>query len=97
MQEMIKCSVSLLALYSSNKDSNTVLSYTEIIRNTEIEFDTKISFELHKCNFIDETGLLLMPIYMFGNMKLITTLWYQLCVRRQGNTFLPTRCVTPVL
>ena len=57
MQEMRNCSISLLALKFSNKDSNTVLSYTEIIRNTELKFDTKISFELSQCNLRDETGV----------------------------------------
>ena len=57
MQEMRNCSVSLLALEFNTKDSNTVLSYTEIIRNTELKFDTKISFELSSCNLRDETGV----------------------------------------
>ena len=57
MQEMRNCSVSLLALEFYKKDSNTVLSYTEIIRNTELKFDTKISFELFDCNLRDETGV----------------------------------------
>ena len=57
MQEMKNCSVSLLALEFYEKDSNTVLSYTEIIRNTELKFDTKISFELSDCNLSDETGV----------------------------------------
>ena len=57
MQEMRNCSVSLLALKFSGKDSNTVLSYAEIIRNTELKFDTKISFELSRCNLRDETGV----------------------------------------
>ena len=57
MQEMRNCSVSLLALRFSNKDSNTVLSYTAIIRNTEMKFDTKISFDLSNCNLRDETGV----------------------------------------
>ena len=57
MQEMRNCSVSFLALKFSKKGSNTVLSYTEIIRNTEMKFDTKISFELFKCNLRDETGV----------------------------------------
>ena len=57
MQEMRSCSVSLLALKFLEKDSNTVLSYTEIIRNTEIKFDTKISFDLYNCNLRDETGV----------------------------------------
>ena len=57
MQEMKNCSVSLLALEFYEKDSNTVLSYTEIIRNTELKFDTKISFELSDCNLSHETGV----------------------------------------
>ena len=57
MQEMRNCSVSILALRFYNKVSNTVLSYTEIIRNTELKFDTKISFELYQCNLRDETGV----------------------------------------
>ena len=57
MQEMRNCSVSLLALKFYEKDSNTVLSYTEIIRNTDMKFDTKISFELFDCNLRDEIGV----------------------------------------
>ena len=55
MQEMRNCSVSLLALKFYDKDSNTVLSYTEIIRNTEMKFNTKISFDLYQCNLIGKT------------------------------------------
>ena len=57
MQEMRNCSVSLLALKFYAKDSNTVLSYTEIIRNTEMKLNTKISFELYACKLSDETGV----------------------------------------
>ena len=57
VQEMRNCSVSLIALRFSKKDSNTVLSYTEIIRNTEMKFVTKISFDLKQCNLRDETGV----------------------------------------
>ena len=57
MQEMRNCSISLLALKFYSKDSNTVLSYTEIIRNTELKLDTKISFELIRCNLRDEIGV----------------------------------------
>ena len=57
MQEMRNCSVSILALRFNEKDSNTVLSYTEIFRNTELKFDPKISFELYECNLRDETGV----------------------------------------
>ena len=57
MQEMRNCSLSILALKFSGKDYNTVLSYTEIIRNTEMKFDTKISFELNQCYPSDERGI----------------------------------------
>ena len=57
MQEMRNISVNLLALEFYKKDSKTVLSYTEIIRNTELKFDTKINFELYECNLRDETGV----------------------------------------
>ena len=56
MQEMRNCSVNFLTLRFYEKDYNTVLSYTEIIRNTEFNFDTKISFDLSQCNLRDETG-----------------------------------------
>ena len=51
MQEMRNCSVSILALYFAFKDTYTILSYTEIIRNTEMKFDIKISIELFSCRF----------------------------------------------
>ena len=57
MQEMRNCSIKLLALDFSFKDSTTVLSYTEIIRDTEMKFDTKISIQLFHCNFSVETGV----------------------------------------
>ena len=57
MQEMRNCSISQFALKFYNKDSNTVLSYTEIIRNTELKFDPKITFDLHNCNLRDEIGV----------------------------------------
>ena len=57
MQELRNCSLSQLTLSFYKKDSNTVLSYTEIIRNTELKFDTKISFYLSYCNLSDETGV----------------------------------------
>ena len=57
MQEMRNCSVIFLALEFYEKYSNTVLSYTEIIRNTEMKFDTKISFDLNRCKLRGETGV----------------------------------------
>ena len=57
MQEMRNCSIKLLALKFSSTDSTTVLSYTEIIRDTEMEFDTKISIWISFCDFSNETGV----------------------------------------
>ena len=57
MQEMGNCSIKLLALNFSDTDSTTILSYIEIIRDTEMKFDTKISIELFDCNLSDETGV----------------------------------------
>ena len=57
MQEMRNCSIELLALYFAGKVATTVLSYTEIIRDTEMEFDTKISIELLYCDFRDEADV----------------------------------------
>ena len=57
VQEMGNCSIKLLALLLLSKDSTTVLSYTEIIRDTDIEFDTKISIELFDCDFSDESDV----------------------------------------
>ena len=54
---MGNCSIKLLALDFSNKDSTTVLSYIEIIRDTEMKFDTKISIQLVVCDFRDKTGV----------------------------------------
>ena len=57
MQEMGNCSVSFLALMFFQKFLNAVLSYTEIIRNTELKFDTKISLDLSLCNLKEETSV----------------------------------------
>ena len=61
MQEMGNCSVSLLALYFSGKDSSEVLFFTDIIRETGMGFDTKISIQLLCCDFSDETAVNLFP------------------------------------
>ena len=74
MQELKYCSVSLLALKFYEKGSNTVLFYTKIIRNTEMKFDTKISFELYWCNFSDETGVRIFQTtnQIISGMRLIS-------------------------
>ena len=61
IQEMRICSVNLLALYFDNKDSTTVLTYTDIIRETGMKFDTKISIELFCWNSTAERGVNLFP------------------------------------
>ena len=74
MQELKYCSVSLLALKFYEKDYNTVLFYNKIIRNTEMKFDTKISFELYYCNFSDETGVRIFQTtnQILSGMRLIS-------------------------
>ena len=61
IHEMIFFSVNLLALRFHKKDSTTVLSYTDIIRETGMKFDTKISIQLSNCDFRDNTGVNLFP------------------------------------
>ena len=61
IQEMRICSVSLLALNFLSKDSATVISYTDILREKGMMFDTKISIELYFCNFTVETDVSLFP------------------------------------
>ena len=74
MQEMRNCSISFLALEFFEKHSNTVLSYTEIIRNTELKFNTKISLFLYQCNLRDETGVKLFQTtnQILSGMRLIS-------------------------
>ena len=61
IQEMRICSVNLLALRFHKQDSTTVLSYTDVIKETRINFDTKISIALSSCNFTAERGVNLFP------------------------------------
>ena len=78
IQEIRNCSVKLLALYFYEKDSTTVLSYTEIIRETEMKFDTKISIELSMCNFSDDKDIRIFPRTFNQNIS---------CLRLYRNTF----------
>ena len=55
------CSINLLALRFIGKDSTTVQLYTNIIRNTGMKFDTKVSIELSFCNFRFQTSVNLFP------------------------------------
>ena len=77
VQEMGNCSIKLLALDFYEKVSTTVLSYTEIIRDTEMKFDTKISIELFHCDFSDETGVRIFQT----NNQIIS------CLRIQYNNY----------
>ena len=54
LQKLGICSVQYLALRLVDKDSTTVLSYSNLIRETDLLFDTKISLELFEC---DLTGV----------------------------------------
>ena len=55
IQKMKVCSISLVSLSFDEKDSTTVLSYTDLIRETELKVDTKISIQLTVCDFSDVT------------------------------------------
>ena len=49
------CSVQYLALTFYEKNSTTVLPYSDLIRETDLLFDTKISLELYLCDLTDMT------------------------------------------
>ena len=57
IQKMKVCSISLLALSFYSKDSTTILSYTDLIIETELNVDTKISIQLEGCDFRDVTAV----------------------------------------
>ena len=57
IQKMKVCSINLLALSFFEKDSTTVLSYTDLIREIELKVDTKISIQLFDCDFCDVTAV----------------------------------------
>ena len=57
IQKMKVCSISLLALSFYEKDSATVLSYTDLIIVTELKVNTKISIQLIDCDFSDVTAV----------------------------------------
>ena len=61
MQEMRLHSVNILTLYFSNKDSATILSYTQLIRHTEMKSETKMNIELNRCDFSDEADVMIPP------------------------------------
>ena len=56
-QKMRISSISLFALRFYSKDSTTVLSYTDLIRETELNVNTKISIQLMDCDFSDVTDV----------------------------------------
>ena len=57
LKEMRNCFVSYLAILIDIKDSTTVLEYTNLIRDTEFSFDTKISIDLFGCIMSDTTAV----------------------------------------
>ena len=74
IQEMRICSVNLLALRFSFNVSTMVLSYTDVIRETGMKFDTKISFALSCCSYTAERGVNLFPTatnQIIDSLKLI--------------------------
>ena len=88
IQEMRNCSVSLLALEFYQKHSNTVLSYTEIFRNTEMKFDTKISFDLSECNLSDdETGVRIFQTtnQILSGMRLFINIYSNTVIKELTN------------
>ena len=57
LKEVRNCFVNYLAILFVDKDSTTVLEYTNLIRDTEFCFDTKISIDLYECNMSDTTAV----------------------------------------
>ena len=57
LKEMRNWFVNYLAILFEYKDSTTVLEYTNLIRDTEFSFDTKISIDLSQCNMSNTTAV----------------------------------------
>ena len=57
LKEMRNCFLNYLAILFGGRDSTTVLEYTNLIRDTEFSFDTKISFDLFECEMSDTTAV----------------------------------------
>ena len=70
-------SVKILALYFYKKNSTTVLSYTNLIKETKMKFGTKISIELVGCNFSDDTGVNLVPTSLRLDDTLFSNIYSQ--------------------
>ena len=71
IQKMKICSISLLALFFDKKDSTTVLSYTDLIIETKLKVDTKISIQLNDCYFRDVTAV---SIFSPTNNQILTSM-----------------------
>ena len=53
LMEMRNCFLKYLAIISEDKNSTTVLEYTDIIRDTEFSFNTRICINLYYCDVTD--------------------------------------------
>ena len=71
LEEMRNCFINYLAISFFNKDSTTVLEYTNLIRDTEFCFDTKISMELSDCYMSDTTAVELFSPTTIQNLSCI--------------------------
>ena len=72
LKEMRNCFINYLAISFYDKDSTTVLEYTNLIRDTEFCFDTKISIDLSECNMSDTTAVELFSPTTNQNLSCIT-------------------------
>ena len=74
-------SVKILALYFYKKNSTTILSYTNLIKETKMKFGTKIIIELVRCNFSDDTGVNLV----LTSLRLDDTLFSNIYLQHLSN------------
>ena len=89
LQKLGICSVQYLALRFSGIDFTTILPYSDLIRETDLLFDTKISLELYWCNLTDvtiDTPFLLTTNQNLSSMRIFNnnfTYEFQLQLNKQ--------------
>ena len=71
LEQMKFCFVEYLAILFNFLHSTTILEYTDMIRNTEFTFDTKISIDLYKCNITDMAAVKLFSQTVNQNISCI--------------------------
>ena len=71
LNEMKNCSVSYLAILFLNKHSTTILEYTNVIRDTEFTFETKICLDLEQCDMTDTNAFKLFSPKTDRNLSCI--------------------------